>query len=61
LIEGTTIDISSFRSQLLEVNENLEIAQQYLFRKVNVVQKYYHAVDLALKDICIKERESHSA
>jgi hypothetical protein len=61
LTEGTSIEISSFRTQALEVNEKLEMAQQDLFMKVDAIQKYYQAIDLALKDIYIKEREAHSA
>jgi hypothetical protein len=61
LTEGTTIEISTFRSQALEVNEKLETTQQDLFMKVDAIQKYYQVVDLTLKDICIKEREARSA
>jgi ribosomal protein S19 len=60
LTEGTSIEISSFQTQEIEINEKLEIAQQYLFIKVDVIQKCYQEVDLALKYIYIKERESCS-
>jgi hypothetical protein len=37
------------------------MAQQDLFMKVDAIQKCYQAVDLALKDVYIKEREARSA
>jgi hypothetical protein len=61
LTEGTSVEISSFQTQALEVNEKLEVSQQDLFMKVDSIHKYYQVVDLALKYIYIKERESHSA
>jgi hypothetical protein len=61
LTEGTSIDISAFQTQALEINEKLEIAQQDLFLKVDAIQKCYQAVDLSLKDIYVKEREARSA
>jgi hypothetical protein len=61
LTEGTSVEISSFQTQALEVNEKLEMAQQDLFMKVDAIQKCYQAVDLALKDIYIKEGEARSA
>jgi hypothetical protein len=61
LTEGTSVDISAFQTQALEINEKLEMAQQDLFMKVDAIQKCYQAVDLALKDIYIKEREARSA
>jgi hypothetical protein len=61
LTEGTSIDISAFQTQALEINEKMEMAQQDLFMKVDAIQKCYQAVDLALKDIYIKEREARSA
>jgi hypothetical protein len=39
----------------------MEMAEQDLFMKVDAIQKCYQAVDLALKDIYIKEREAHSS
>jgi hypothetical protein len=58
LIEGTSVDISSFQTQAMEINEKLEMAQKHIFVKVNAIQKCYWEVDLALKDIYIKEREA---
>jgi hypothetical protein len=60
LTEGTSIDISAFQTQALEINEKLEIAQQDLFLKVDAIQKCYQAVDLSLKGIYVKEREARS-
>jgi hypothetical protein len=61
LTEGTSIKVSYFRTQALEVSENLEISQHDLFMKVEAIQKYYQVVELSLKDIYIKERESFLA
>jgi hypothetical protein len=58
LTEGTSIDISAFQIQALEINEKLEVAQQDLFLKIDAIQKCYQAVDISLKDIYIKEREA---
>ena len=60
LIEGTSIDISTFQIQALEINEKLEATQQDLFLKIDVIQKCYRVVDISLKDIYIKEREALS-
>ena len=61
LTEETSIDISSFHTQALEINEKLEMAQQDLFLKIDAIQKCYQKVDLSLKDIYIKEREARSS
>ena len=61
LTEGTSVDISAFQTPALEINKKLEMAQQDLFMKVDAIQKCYQAIDLSLKDIYIKERESCSA
>jgi hypothetical protein len=37
LTEGTSIEISSFQTQAMEVNERLEMAQQDLFMKVDAI------------------------
>jgi hypothetical protein len=60
LTEGTSVDISAFQTQAMEINENLEKAQLYLFMKVDAIQKCYLVVDISLKDIYIKEREARS-
>ena len=61
MIEGTSIEISAFQTQALEINERLEIAQQDLFLKVDSIQRWYQEIELSLKDIYVKEREAHSA
>jgi hypothetical protein len=61
LTEGTSVDISAFQTQALEINEKLEMAQHDLFMKVDAIQKCYQEVDLSLKDIYIKEREDRSS
>jgi hypothetical protein len=61
LTEGTSVDISAFQTQALEINKKLEKAQQDLFKKVDAIQNCYQVVDLSLKDINIKEREALSS
>jgi hypothetical protein len=41
LTEGTSVEISNFWTQALEVNEKLEIAQQDILFKVDAIHKYY--------------------
>jgi hypothetical protein len=60
LTEGTTVEILSFQTQTLEENEKQKMVQQDLFMKVDAIQKCYQAIDLALKDIYIKEGEACS-
>jgi hypothetical protein len=47
-----------FQAQALEVREKLELAQQSLFTKVEVVQNHYRVVDQSLNNIYLKEREA---
>jgi len=61
LTEGTTIDISAFKTQAMEINEKLEVSQHDLYLKVDAIQKCYQAVDLSLKDINVKEKEARSS
>jgi hypothetical protein len=58
LTEGTSIDISAFQTQELEINEKLESSQQDLYLKVDAIQKCYQAIDLSLKEIYVKEKEA---
>jgi hypothetical protein len=46
----------TFKTQASEVNERLEVAQQELYIKVDVIQKCNQVVDLSLKDIYVKEQ-----
>jgi len=56
LAKGTSIDISTFQTEALEINEKLEAAQQDLYLKVDAIQKCYQEVDLSIKDIYVKEK-----
>jgi hypothetical protein len=60
LTEGTSVDISTFGTQALKINEKMEMAQQDLFMKVDAIQKFYQEVNIYLKGIYIKERKSRS-
>jgi hypothetical protein len=59
--ESTSIDTKELKIQAFEINERLETTQHDLFMKVDVIHKCYQDVDLALKDIYMKEREARSA
>jgi predicted nucleic acid-binding protein len=61
LAEGIAVDMAAFQAQALEVHENLELAQQDLFRKVEAIQNCYRVADLSLNNIYIKKRESLEA
>jgi hypothetical protein len=39
LTENATIDITAFKTQASEINENLEVSQQDLYKKVDVIKK----------------------
>jgi hypothetical protein len=58
---GTSMDILTFQTQAMEINEKLEKAQLDLFMKVDAIYNFYQAVDISLKDIYIKEIKSLSA
>jgi hypothetical protein len=58
LTAGTKVDMETFQAQALEVQEKLESAQQDLFTKVESIQNCYRVVDISMKNIYIKERES---
>jgi hypothetical protein len=61
LAEVTAVEMEAFQAQALEVHEKLELAQQDLFTKVEVVQSCYRVADLSLNNIYIKEREATAA
>jgi predicted ATP-grasp superfamily ATP-dependent carboligase len=41
LIESTSVDISALQTQAMEINENLENAQQDIFMKVEAIHNCY--------------------
>ena len=56
LTENTTIDITSFKAQALEINEKMEYVQQDLYQKVDTIQKCYQTITSSLKSIYVKEK-----
>jgi hypothetical protein len=56
--ENMIVDIAVFQAQALEVQKELEVAQQNLLNRVETVQDHFRAIDQALNDICLRERES---
>jgi hypothetical protein len=61
MTKNTVVDMGFFQAQALEVHEKLELTQQILFTKVEVVQNYYRVVDHSLNNIYLKEREAIAA
>jgi hypothetical protein len=58
LTKNTTIDITSFKTQALEIKEKLEVVQQELYQKVDTFQKCYQETNISLKSIYVKEKDS---
>jgi hypothetical protein len=52
------VDITVFQAQALEVQKELEVAQQSLLSKVEIFQDHFWVIDQALNNICLRERES---
>jgi hypothetical protein len=56
LAKVTVVEMVVFQAHALEVHKKMELAQQNLFTKVEVVQSCYRVEDLSLNKIYIKER-----
>jgi hypothetical protein len=55
--ENQVIDINIFQSQATKIQQKVEIAQQELLAKVEIIQIHFQTIDQALKDISLRERE----
>jgi hypothetical protein len=55
--ENMVVDIAVFQAHALEVRKKLEIAQQSLFTKVEIIQNHFRVVNQSLDNICFRERE----
>jgi hypothetical protein len=56
--KNQVIDINIFQSQATEIQQKVEIAQQELLAKVEIIQSHFQTIDQALKDISLREREA---
>jgi hypothetical protein len=59
--EKMVVDIALFQAQALEVLKKLEIAQQSLFTKVEIIQNHFREVNQSLDNIGFREREATAA
>jgi hypothetical protein len=59
--EKVVVDITLFQDQALEVLKKLEIAQQSLFTKVEIIQYNFREVNQSLDNIGFREREATTA
>jgi len=55
--EKMVVDMAVFQAQALEVLKKLEIAQQSLFTKVEIIQNHFWEVNQSLDNIGFRERE----
>ena len=56
-VESQVIDIRISKSQAIEVQKRVSVAQQDLLAKVEAIQNHFQTIDQALKDISLRERE----
>jgi hypothetical protein len=59
--EKMVVDMAVFQAQALEVLKKLEIAQQSLFTKVEIIQNHFWEVNQSLDNIGFREREVTTA
>jgi hypothetical protein len=57
-MEDQIIDLKSFQAQSLEVHSKIEIEQQKLISKIEIVQNYFQEVDNAFDNIILREKEA---
>jgi hypothetical protein len=54
------MDISTFKKQASEVNENFQIVQHNLYENMDIIQKRYQVINNSLKHIHEKEKEAYT-
>ena len=57
-MEDQIIDLKAFEAQSLEVHSKIEIEQQKLISKIEIVQNYFQEVDNAFENIILREKEA---
>jgi hypothetical protein len=59
--ESQVIDIGIFKSQAIEIQKRVSVAQQDLLAKVEAIQNHCQTIDQVLEDISLREREVGAA
>jgi hypothetical protein len=57
-IEGQLVNITAFQAQALEVHEKLQVEQQNMLSKIEIVQNYFLGISHSLDNIAFKEKEA---
>jgi hypothetical protein len=60
-IEDLVIDLKVFQAQSLEVHAELEVEQQKLISKIEILQNYFHEASNSFDNIIMKEKEAKAA
>jgi chromosome segregation ATPase len=60
-VEIQVIDIRIFKSQVIEIQKRVSVAQQYLLAKVEAIQNHCHPIEQVLEDISLRQREAGAA
>ena len=55
-MEGQVIDLKAFQAQSLEVHSKIEVEQQKLISKIEIIQSYFQEADNAFDNIILKEK-----
>jgi hypothetical protein len=60
-VKSQVIDIRIFKSQAIEIQKRLSVAQQDLLAKVEAIENHCRTIDQVLEDISLREREAGAA
>jgi hypothetical protein len=60
-IEGQVIDLKYFQAQSLEVHTKIEVEQQKLISKIEIIQNYFQEASNSFDNIILKEKEAKAA
>jgi len=52
------VNITTFQSQVLEVHEKLQVEQQNILSKIEIVQYYFLEISHSLDNITLREKEA---
>jgi hypothetical protein len=61
LAEGQVKDLKSFQTLSLEAHTKIEVEQQQLISKIEIIQHYFQEVSKSLDDIILLEKEAKVA
>ena len=60
-IEGQVIDLKSFQAQSMEVHTKIEVEQQKLISKIEIIQNYFQEESNSFDNIILKEKDAKPA